>query len=398
MVKDRPMKGRSALGKARSARAALPLLVVLAAPLGVACESKPKSSPPVGDAGVTVDKFVTADPKLEKALKAAASAAPDDKGPPLNGVFAAGVADKRHPKALPTTVEMVSDGTEPRVLIAGPGDAARGGSNGPAQLEIAAQMGARSALPTVDFKLVLGPAKKDDGGADWLVGDVTKSVPAREQFGELPEGTDKEIAKIVGTQLRVKTGADGLGSDVGVVLSKTAPPELSQLAQNGVAALQLSTVAPPPKAVGVGAQWIAETRMELSGIEVIAYRAYRVKSVTGDRLRISMDLKGYATTSDQQLAGVPKGANLIQLSADGQGEMEVVKGELVARKADIQQRSVMVFQVPSAKAGAPSDPFGQGGADQDDKKPPAGAAMTAQIVSQATLVRGEDLRAALKAN
>jgi hypothetical protein len=397
------MKGRkgglaSPVGTGRSARGALPLLVVLAAPLGAACESKPKSSAPAGDAAVTVDKFVTADPKLEKALKAAASAAPDDKGPPPNGVFAAGVADKRHPKATPTTVEMVSDGTEPRVLIAGPGDAERGGSSGPAGLEIAAQMGARSALPTVDFSLVLGPAKKDDGGAEWLVGDIKKSVPAREQFGELPEGTDKEIAKLVGTQLRVKTGADGLASDVAVVLSKTAPTDLAQLAQNGVAALQLSTVAPPPKAVGVGAQWIAETRMELAGIEVIAYRAYRVKSVTGDRLRISMDLKGYATTADQLLTGVPKGANLIQLNAEGQGEMEVVKGELVARKADIQQRMVMVFQVPSTTGGAPTDPFGQGGSDQDDKKPPAGSAMTAQIVTQATLVRGDDLRAALKQN
>jgi hypothetical protein len=371
-------------------------LLAAVALLGVACEKQHKSAGPASDAGAEVTKFVTADPKLEKALKAAASAAPDDKGPPPDGVFAAGMADKRHSKAMPTTVDLVSDGAEPRVLIAGPGDPARGSSYGPAGLEIAAQMGARVALPTVDLTLVLGPAKKDDGGSDWIVGDVKKVVPAREQFGDLPPGTDKELAKLAGTQLRVKTGADGLSTDVGTVLSKGAAHELERLAQNGAEALQLSTVAPPPRAVGAGAQWIAESRMNLAGVDVVAYRAYRVKSVTGDRLRVSMELRGYATTTDLQLSGVPQGAKLVQMNAEGQGEMELVKGELVARKADIQERVVMVFQTPAAKGQAPADPFGQGSADQGDQKPPPGSAMTAQIVAQATLVRGDDLRAALK--
>jgi hypothetical protein len=366
---------------------------------GVACEKQQKSAARASDAGAEVTKFVTADPKIEKALQAVASAAPDDKGPPPDGVFGPGLADRRHPRATPTKVDLVSDGAEPRVLIVAPGEAARGASYGPAGLELAAQMGARIALPTVDMSLVLGPAKKDDGGSDWIVGDVKKVVPAREQFGELPPGTDREIAKLAGTLLRVKTGADGLGTDVGLVLSKSAPPELERLAQNGNEALQLATVAPPPRAVGVGAQWIAESRMSMAGVDVVAYRAYRVKSVTGDRVRVSMDLKGYATSSDLQLSGVPQGAKLVQMSAEGQGEMELVKGELVARKADIQERVVMVFQSPAApatSAQAAPDPFGSGSADPGDQKPPAGSAMTAQIVSQATLVRGDDLRAAMK--
>jgi hypothetical protein len=372
-------------------------LLAAMALLGVACENQHKSATSTSDAGAEVTKFVTADPKLEKALKAAASAAPDDKGPPPDGVFAPGLADKRHPKGLATKVDLVSDGAEPRVMIAAPGDAARGASYGPAGLELAAQMGARVALPTVDLSLVLGPAKKDDGGSDWVVGDLKKIVPAKEQFGELPPGTDKEIAKLAGAQLRVKTGADGLATEIGLGLPKGAPTELERLAQNGVEALQLSTVAPPPKAVGVGAQWIAESRMNMAGVDVVAYRAYRVKSVTGDRVRVSMDLKGYATSADPQLTGVPQGATLVQMNAEGQGEMELVKGELVARKADIQERVVMVFQTAAPKGAPPADPFGSGSADPSDPKPPPGSTMTAQIVSQATLVRGDDLRAAMKA-
>jgi hypothetical protein len=53
------------------------LLAALAL-LGVACENQHKPTAHTGDAGAEVTKFVTADPKLEKALQAAASATPDD--------------------------------------------------------------------------------------------------------------------------------------------------------------------------------------------------------------------------------------------------------------------------------------------------------------------------------
>ena len=101
-------------------------LLAAVALLGVACEKQHKSTVSATDAGAEV-KFVTADPKLEKALQAAASAAPDDKGPPPDGVFGAGLADRRHPKAMPTKVDLVADGDEPRVALFAPGDGARGG-------------------------------------------------------------------------------------------------------------------------------------------------------------------------------------------------------------------------------------------------------------------------------
>ena len=64
--------------------------------------------------GASTDKYATADPKLEKALQAAAaSASANENGPPPDGIFAPGAADRRHPKGAPTTVDMVGDGDEP---------------------------------------------------------------------------------------------------------------------------------------------------------------------------------------------------------------------------------------------------------------------------------------------
>jgi hypothetical protein len=144
----------------------------------------------------------------------------------------------------------------------------------------------------------------------------------------------------------------------------------------------MATVPPPPKPVGVGAQWIAETRMPLSGLDVIAYRAFRVKSIEGDRLHLTLDVKAYATSKDVQIAGVPKEATLEQFDAQGQGELEVVRGEALARKFDLQERVVLVFSGP----GGPQPPSQPG--------QPPGNLIPVQIQSQATLVRGDDLRAA----
>jgi hypothetical protein len=367
------------------------LLLALVVPLGVAaCEDKkPSSDSAKTDASAGADKYATADPKLEKAIKAAASAsAGAAEGPPPTGIFDPGVGDRRHPKGVPTKVDMVTDGAEPRVLLAlaadASPDAARASSYGPGQMELAMELGPRLALPTVDFAMLLGPAKKDEGGPDWLVADVKRAVPGKQQLAQLPPGLDKEIASLESTQIRLKLTPDGRESELIMQLGKNAKTELDRLAQNAAEALVFATVPLPPKPVGVGAQWIAETRMPLSGVDVIAYRAYRVESIDGDRLRMTLDVKAYAASRDVTISGVPKGATFEQFDAQSQGKLELVRGETLARKSDVQQRIVMVFA-------------GQGGM-QPPQQPgqPPGNMMTAQLTGEATFIRGDDLRSAMK--
>ena len=275
----------------------VPLVVALGAGavLGAACdEKKPTSEAPSPDASARVDKFAMADPKLAKALQAATSADGGDNGPPPDGVFGPGAADQRHPVGAPTKVDVVSDGSEPRLTLAPAADAAADGartaSYGPALLEIGMQLGPRTMMPTVDMKLALSPAKKDDGGPDWLVAEVKRALTAREQPGQLPPGMDKEIGTLEGTQARVRWTADGRESEVRTQLGAGTKSELDRLADTAAQAVVLATVPLPAAPVGVGAQWIAESRMPWFGIDAVVYRAYRVKSIDGDRLHLSLDV------------------------------------------------------------------------------------------------------------
>lgn len=362
--------------------------------VAAACDEKKSSdSSSSPDAGAGTDKYATADPKLTKALQAAASAAAaSENGPPPDGIFAPGSADKRHAKGAATTIEIVGDGTEPRISLAGASpDATRAASLGPAALELGMQMGPRVAMPTVDFGLNLHAAKKEEGGSDWLVADVKKASPAKQQFGDLPAGTDKAIGSLEGTEVRIKLSAEGDEAEMQMQLSKQAHVELDRLASSAAEALVFATVPIPEKPVGVGAQWIAETRMPLSGLDVIAYRAYKVKSIDGARVHLSVDVKAYSASTDTDLQGVPKEATLKQVDASAQGEMELVRGEVLARKSDVQQRIIMVFDAPGDTQ-PPSVPGQPPQADQ----PPGPRTLTAQMQSQATFVRGDDLRAALR--
>jgi hypothetical protein len=384
-----------------------PLVLALAfgaALAGFGCEDKkPSSDAPRPDA--SADKYAAADPKLEKALHAAASASAAESGPPPTGVFAAGVADQRHGRSAPTKVDVVAEGSDPRVTLgpagapaagsAGPGAAAPKSSDaggalspdalsaswyGPAVMKVMQQR-ARSGI-AVDYALTLGPAKKDDGGAEWLVADVKRAAPAKD-LGQVPAGLDKDVASLEGTQFRVRITPDGRESELQTRPGKASKTDLDWVTQGGAEALVFSTVALPPKPIGVGGQWIAETRMPLWGLDVIVYRAFRVKSIEGDRVRLSLDVKAYAASNDAQVAGVPKGATLEQFEAVGQGDIELVRGEALARKAEVQQRTVMLFALP-------------GGAAQGPPGQPQGNMVPVQFQSQSDLLRGEDLRAAAR--
>jgi len=362
-------------------------LLVGATSFGVACEKKEASSESAkADAGPRSDKYVTADSKLTKALQAAASSAPPaDNGPPAAGVFSPGAADQRHPRGAPTQVEVISDGAEPRVSLGNGSDAgpaALTSSMGPLLLEVGLQMGPRVALPTVDLAVVLGPSKGPGGEVDGLLGEVKQATPAKEQMGQLPPEAEREIATLTGTQVVMRVTGDGRESDAGFRLAKAAPADLDRFGELASQVLVLASVPQPPRPVGVGAQWIAETRMAWSGMDVLAYRAFRVKSIDGNRVTLSLDVKAYAAKADTELQGVPKGATLEQFDGQAQGELEVVRGEVLARRIELDERVVMVFRAASA---GPSQPAPTG---------PEGNVMTAQLGGRARMARGEDLRAA----
>jgi hypothetical protein len=364
-------------------------LIAVSPLLFAACEEKrsPAASEQPPDAAVGADKYATADPKLAKALQAASSStAASDHGPPPEGVFEPGTADARHPRNAVAKVDLIAAGSEPRVLLggssavdAGPSEVARAKSYGPAFLEEMLQRG-RNAFPTVDLGLSLGPAKRDDGGPDWLIGDIKRTQLARSQPGQLPPGIEKEMATLTGTAARVRVTPDGRTGEVQSVLAKSTLADLEPLAGFTGEALGLATVALPPQAVGADAQWIAEVRTSLLGIDVLEYRAYRVKGIEGDRVHLAVEVRAYAASRDVTFPGAPKDAAVEQFEAEGQGEMEIVRGEFLSRKASFSERAVVFFRLAGG---------GAQGAPQTGVAP-------VELRSQFVFGRGDDVRALTK--
>ena len=128
--------------------------------------------------------------------------------------------------------------------------------------------------------------------------------------------------------------------------------------------------------------------MPLSSLDVIAYRAFKVKSIDGNRVRLSFDMKAYAASPTTTL-GVPKEATMEQVDAQAQGELELVRGEVLARKSDVQH--ARVHDVRGAGRASDRRPAARPG----QTSRPATKTLSAQMQSQATFVRGDDLRAAL---
>ncbi|MGA2448519.1 MAG: hypothetical protein ABTD50_07585 [Polyangiaceae bacterium] len=368
-------------------------LIAVSAALVIACESKraPTGSDLPGDAAVGTDKYAAADPKLAKALQAAASnSAASDNGPPPEGVFEPGVADRRHPKNVPAKVELISAGSEPRVIVgsvtegdAAVPDIARAKSYGPGFVEVSLQRG-RNAFPSVDLGLSIGPAKRDEGGFDWIVAEVKRTQLSKSQPGQLPPGIEKEMATLTGTTARVHMTLDGRSGDMQSELAKGALADLQPIAGLLGETLEIATVARPPQPVGVDAQWIAEVRTSLAGIDVMEYRAYRVKGIEGERVHLTVEIRAYVASRDVTFPGAPKDSTVEQFEAEGQGELELVRGEILARQATISERALVFFRL----AGEANPRGGQGG--------PSAGVVPVELRGQLVFARGEDIRAVTK--
>lgn len=328
-----------------------------------ACDDKKSQSTSRSDGGAQT-KISNVDPKIEKALATATSASPaQGDGPPPQGVFASGAADKLRAKGAPPKVEVGSEGAEPRVAVGVELTGDAGGAKmpkGAGKLVLATSMG-RTARPTMEYLLSFGPGKKEDEKS-WLV-LLQKAAPAQEQLGKLPEGMDKEIAKLSGTEIVFPFSPSG---EVGTGTLRTkAAGDLTSLADTAREILELLVVVPPGKKVGVGAYWMVEARSAWAGADVLVYRAYKVKSVDKDAVTLQVDVKMYAASTKVELPGLPKGAVLEQYESIAQSELTVAASDLLPMRAEMVARTVMLF--PS-DAAPPPPPMGT----VQDNKPQKG--------------------------
>lgn len=288
------------------------------------------------------------------------------KQPPVTGIFPEGVADKAHAPNAPPKLEMIKDGSEPRIkLHAGPVEPQMFAL----KLEIGQGQG-RPMLSRVVFVEVAPPelsgkvlealakqekeAEDDDAppagsasakapkapapkasasasasAAPSAAPSVSPATPAPASVPLAPL-TPTSGPKLVATVL----GRGGLNDDfngtITFTLTSAGATDITHkfnkdISDPGKAKnrdFEMSVVEDmlfalysgvPDKPVGEGAQWTVEERRKSLGTDVVRYRLFEVAGIEGDTAKVSMMIRQYAATETSEIVNDP---NLIMRQYD----------------------------------------------------------------------------------
>lgn len=326
----------------------------------LACQEKTeqRSSEPAA----SVNKNAAMDPAVAKAMAAAsaqaAKAAPAASGgPPPNGVFAPGVADKERAKGQAPKLTLGGSGSEPRVSLGSaqpkPGWKASG------NIQVVMQSDPRQGGLPIDFGLSLEASKAagDAPAGGGFVNVTAKVTDAKIGVTGVPRDLEARIASLKGARVTYQVGPDGAGTGYRVE-GGPAGGEVRDQLRMLEDALALVTLPRPSEPVGVGAMWMATSRDEVFGMDLVTYRLVKVEEVAGDNVTLSINTKRYATSDKFTMLGMdastPKELLEFQARSDGRltfgvgtpfpqnGEIQSVLGAALGEGG--QQRGVLQLQ------------------------------------------------------
>lgn len=301
----------------------------------VACDKEQQTETQVeSDAGV--DKNATLDPALAKAVAAASAGAPRGAvtaytgGPPPNGIFPPGAADKEIKRGEPAKVSLGGQGSEPRVVL-GPGQPKPGLKLTGTVEVVQGEQGRGGGLP-VEFTLRVEAKKSDkagsgDGAASAPVSVVAQVVGARAAVAGVPRDLDDALGKLKGSKVEYQVLPDGSGTgfryDTGA-----AAPEFADMVRLLSDTLALVTLPMPTQPVGKGAFWMVTTREGVLGLDLVTYRMVKVEELSADKVTLSVGAKRYAPSNRFELAQLPPDAprELAGFEAKSEGRLEFSLG------------------------------------------------------------------------
>jgi hypothetical protein len=361
-------------GPAFGSRAGIAALVLAlgCAPSLLGCDEEKQAQTPDAGAGDGGAKPMVVDPKLNAAMAAAASSGAMPAGPgggsgapPETGVFTPGAADRMQPRSATSKVELLGEGSEPRVSLAPKLD----GAEQKLKLTVALRT-AQSGLPTIDFALAIKaekpkegdkpkegeapkPAPAKDAGLVPMVAKVTSASLAPAQPGQVPKEAGDAISKIKGSAVRWQVNRDGAATGWNVELAKGAHAELEIALRAAADALASMHVPVPAKPVGVGAYWMVSDRANSTGIDVVRYRVMRVEKVDEKAIKLSIELRQYAADPKIEFFFVPKNADVVaeHFESQGKGSVELSPGGAYPNAGDLSQRLQAKLRPSQAPAG-----------------------------------------------
>jgi hypothetical protein len=298
--------------------------------------------------------------RLGAAVAAAASsarqsAAPQQgaaSGPPEAGYFAPGQADAAHPPKTPPKVELMGEGSDPKVQLA---YAPRAEAE-KLTLGMALRVQAQNQLPTILFtlsaKLDRGDKdakekgkkgdkkeKDDDNAKDGSrrVRVVVDAADVGQDVAASKRGLAELFSKLKGSELRYELLPDGTMRDFSFALSKDADPQLDSVLRGLVDVLAVSTAPLPQKPVGVGAYWMTTDRSSSFDVDVVRYRVFKVEKIEDGKATLAIDTRQYAAKQEVTLGG--RGLTIERFESQGKGSA-TLSGGILPKTIDLQQRLV----------------------------------------------------------
>lgn len=298
------------------------------------------------DAGASkakASKSETDDPDLARALGSVASARPQTGesaagGPPPNGIFGPGEADKAAAKGGPAALTLGSDGAEPRVQL---GPAPKPGAKRSGTIDLTSQSDPQQGGIPMQFALTLEafkPKAEADAGASAPTQVVAKVTGAKINAPGVPAEFLAKVAKLKGARVEYQVGADGAASNARVEFPKGLDSGLREFVQ-ALSDLLLGVAVPfPSKPVGVGAYWMVTSRDVLMGLDVVSYRLVKVEKVEGGVVSLSLNIKRYAASPAFEIDGLPPDAPKVMAEFRGQseGKLSVAVGEAFPMSGEVQ--------------------------------------------------------------
>ncbi len=297
--------------------------------------------------------------RVDEAVKGLATASAgqgDPNQPPPGGIFAPGVADRALAPGAPPRVQILGEGEDPKIVL---GASVPRGKERVNLLVQAALMG-KAILPPLVFQLDVGPPTADPAPGDKGPEPDKKAAPDKKpapgpgaapsaavaaDLGPPPPGDHPLVATIVGVVIpgvdeppkEVAELFDAMkGATFKFTMTKTGPtgfsrafakqgdPKLLQSLDLELGAVEdaltgLYTPA-PDKPVGEGAYWMVVDRRTTFGMEVVRYRVFTVKDITGDQAELSIQVKQYAVNERSSIAELSRMENPVMVEYDAVGD------------------------------------------------------------------------------
>ncbi len=328
----------------------LPLLLLAA----LGCQKEePKAETKTSDSEAKASKVDAIDPNLAQAVAAASVAAPAGKsaapaqvegGPPADGVFAPGAADKEIARGALPKLTVGSDGAEPRVKLGvGKSPAKMSGT-----MQIALQADPRQGAIPVLLGLSIEPKKTDPGKE----GDAPVSRPvsvritsAKIDAPSVPKELDEQLAKLKGSKIEYSILPSGAGAGFRFDVPQGAPEEFKDVVRALSDSLGMLTIPYPDKPLGAGAYFMVTSREDFQGLDLVSYRMVKVKQVTAEGATLDVSTKRYAASRSIDLPGLPPEIekNLAEFQASSDGTVELGAGALLPGQGQVS--SVLVASI-----------------------------------------------------